>query len=185
MFTRKPAPPPKTRHIQFVGKTPRRRDNLMRTGLVWLPGEVHMVTDDQAAEFIRYPDVWAEVDAKGKLLADQYLAACEKGNLPPLLLMVNAPVSKKETPPDPDPDAEKQDQGGGDQKQNDAADSGGNEGKGDSGIDDVKAAILSLDRNNPDHFTDKGNPKVAAVREIAGDGVSVAMLNQAWKEIDG
>lgn len=187
MFTRKPPAPAKTRHIKFVGKTPRRRDNLFRSGLVWMPGEVHVVTDEMAAEFTKYPDVWAEVDENGGILVDQYLSACAKAKLPPLLV--------DEAPAPKDVDAGQKGNGTEGQDEQNPGQGSDDEKQGDDKAPDpaadadpiaaIKQAIYSLDRNNQDHFTEKGSPKVAAVREIAGEDVTVAMLNQAWKEIDG
>lgn len=60
------------------------------------------------------------------------------------------------------------------------------EDKGDIGIEDVKAAIFGLDREDPDSFTDTGKPKLKAVAAAMGvDDLDVKLVNAAWKEIDG
>mgnify|MGYP001046825141 CR=1 FL=1 len=52
-------------------------------------------------------------------------------------------------------------------------------------VDAVKAAILILDRDNDEHFTETGKPKHRAVSEALDTDFDIKLLNAAWKEIDG
>lgn len=61
---------------------------------------------------------------------------------------------------------------------------GSGQGEGDAMVPNVKAAVLALDRENPEHFTDKGRPRLEAVRETVPDA-TIQALNTAWKEIEG
>lgn len=47
--------------IQYIGKKPQRSDSVADTGLVWAPGQVHIVTDAVAERLLAHPDVWASV----------------------------------------------------------------------------------------------------------------------------
>jgi len=59
-------------------------------------------------------------------------------------------------------------------------------GESEVTVDAVKEAIFGLDRENPEHFTDGGKPKLKAVAEALGvDELDVKLVNAAWKEIDG
>lgn len=58
------------------------------------------------------------------------------------------------------------------------------EGEGDPLVEAVKAAVLALDRDNAEHFTEKGRPRLEAVREAVPE-VNIQALNTAWKEIEG
>ena len=46
--------------IMYVGKKPKRPDTVANTGLVWVPGQVHIVTDSVADALLKHPDIWAE-----------------------------------------------------------------------------------------------------------------------------
>lgn len=48
----------------------------------------------------------------------------------------------------------------------------------------VKVAVLALDRDNAEHFTEKGRPRLEAVRETVPEA-SIQVLNTVWKEIEG
>lgn len=65
-----------------------------------------------------------------------------------------------------------------------ATDDSSEGGDPDDLLQAVKDAVLGLDRENADHFTDKGKPKLEAVRETVPEA-TVQALNAAWKEIDG
>lgn len=48
--------------VKYIGKKPYRSDSVCGTGLVWTPGQVHVVTDDVGSRLIRHTDVWANVE---------------------------------------------------------------------------------------------------------------------------
>lgn len=48
--------------IRYIGVKPRKEDNVAGTGLVWTPGEVHVVTSEVGSKLLRHPDVWEETE---------------------------------------------------------------------------------------------------------------------------
>lgn len=48
--------------ITYVGKKSSRSDSVAETGLVWKPGQVHVVTDAVAEKLLKHADVWAAVE---------------------------------------------------------------------------------------------------------------------------
>lgn len=57
--------------ITYVGKKPSRADTVAGTGLVWKPGEVHVVTEAVASQLLTHPDIWAEVSLEEAMVAKQ------------------------------------------------------------------------------------------------------------------
>jgi len=48
--------------IKYIGKKAQQRDTVADTGLVWLPGQVHVVPTVLGLKFLKHPDVWAQAD---------------------------------------------------------------------------------------------------------------------------
>lgn len=51
-------------------------------------------------------------------------------------------------------------------------------------IEDIMKAIGQLGRENPDHFTGKGDPKVTAISEILGVDITASQRDEAWDRLD-
>ena len=49
------------RLIKYIGRGREKRDNVLRTRRIWKRGESLPVTEDEAATYIQYPDMWADV----------------------------------------------------------------------------------------------------------------------------
>jgi hypothetical protein len=47
--------------VKYVGKKPSKQDNVAGTGLIWSPGEIHVVPASLVPKFQAHPDVWAIV----------------------------------------------------------------------------------------------------------------------------
>lgn len=77
--------------IQYVGKKPQRSDSVADTGLVWTPGQVHVVTDSVAERLLAHPDVWAKVSIED---------AIETAGKKPAKDVTDAKPKKKSTPED-------------------------------------------------------------------------------------
>lgn len=158
-----------TKRIMYVGDKAIKTDTVARTRIVWAgKGDIQAVPAEAASKMLRHPDVWVEVDAKGKPMAG-----------------VTPEVLPKVKDKDPEPDREKE--SGEQEKAETVADESQETGEpaspGNDSEDPVAEAIRSLEPGNPDHFSDKGKPKLAAVRAIAGEDVTVKQLNEAWKAL--
>lgn len=142
--------------VQYVGKKPEKKDTVTGSNLYWPgPGSILQVEYTRAVQLLRHPKVWIEVDEKGKTVGG------------------SKPIMPKASEP-------KKDEGDEDGDEGDTSDDGE-----EVAVEAVKDAIRQLDRENPEHFSDKGKPKLKAVQEALGTEVSVKVLNAAWKEIDG
>lgn len=47
--------------VKYIGKEAVYQDNILRTGLVWEPGETHSLPVTMAKEFLKHPSVFQEV----------------------------------------------------------------------------------------------------------------------------
>ena len=57
----------------------------------------------------------------------------------------------------------------------------------DAKMDALQKAILNLDQASPEHYTEKGKPRIEAVRALLPEGmdVTVAEVNAAFKALGG
>ena len=68
--------------IQYHGPKVSKRDNVARTGLVWMPGQVHFVSDEAAQKLLAYPSIWREVSH------EETQTEARTGETPPVLKML-------------------------------------------------------------------------------------------------
>ena len=167
------------KRVMYVGNKPEKTDTVTHSGLYWPgPGAVLEVDYTIAVQLLRHPDVWVEVDEDGNVINGKSMRSGQSVGKRPQQPAPKAP----ESPPQDDGD----DDGSGE------TDSDGDGGEGDDTadhcevtIDAVKEAIQGLDRENPDHFTAVGKPKVKAIEFALARKVTAALVAEAWKEIDG
>lgn len=179
----------KTQELVYVGRKAVKRDTVAGTGIIWGGyGDAQEVPHAAAVKMLQHPDVWVT----RKVFEDKYPAKSPHTKSAP------APKSKggvdfsalSQVPATDDGDQDHDDQG--DNEGNGDSSEGGEENQesensGDdpaSAVEVAKAAILSLDSNNPEHFGQKG-PKIDAVRAAAGDAsLDLKTVNAAWKELN-
>jgi len=183
------------RYFQYIGNKPVKPDNVAKTGIIWNgKGDIKAVPAGAADRLLSHPDIWVEVPrrvaedvAKGfgvvtvDVIGDQYAEKCSDamavakvdgdlayaamalGNTDALTIPADAPPIRNDDTPDPLP------------PEDDVVIT----------AEDVKSAIFTLDRANPEHFTETGKPRVKAVSAAIGQTVTAALVAEAWAEIDG
>lgn len=62
--------------VKYIGKESVYQDNILRTGLVWEPGETHSLPVTMAKEFLKHPSVFQEVPGF------EYVSATSSGRVP-------------------------------------------------------------------------------------------------------
>ena len=153
--------------IAYIGTKEIKNDTLCRTGVVWF-GQFDIQTVDPvaASRLLRFPSVFIRADKLEQYMEDLEKSLAEDGI-----------------------DSDKPDQSSDDSGQQSepslsdakAADPAEDEVKSKA-IKEIQTVITSLDQENPDHFTTKGEPKVAAVRARMPDvEVSAADVTEAFK----
>lgn len=151
--------------IAYIGTKEIKNDTLCRTGVVWF-GQFDIQTVDPvaASRLLRFPSVFIRAD---KL--EQYMEDLEKS-------LVEDGVGKDESDQSSDDS--------GQQSEPTLSNGSTHESPGNEAVtknfESIQSVILSLDSENPDHFTTKGKPKVEAVRarmpdvEVSADDVAEA-----------
>lgn len=156
----------KTVNVTYVGNKPTKRDTVTQSAYLWAGyGDTHEVPYSIASQLLRHADVWVlESEFKAKFpeeLPEQKPEPASEG------FVIGAS----------DDDFDSDDEGEGEGE-------GGEESQGDEQDADVgaiKNAILSLEQGNPEHFSQKGAPKINAVREAAGDTTITAdQVRDVW-----
>lgn len=152
--------------LMYVGKKAEKPDTVARTGIKWIgEGDIKAVPMPQADRLLGHTDVWVEVD--------------EDGN------RVTGPLIKKKAAAPAPPDSVGTSSGDTKDENIQKGDTGSADSTPDPDVVAIKMAILTLDRNNPEHFSEQGKPRVAAVRAAAPDiKVDTKLLTEAWKEIE-
>lgn len=59
----------------------------------------------------------------------------------------------------------------------------GEKPEGDALVSAIAAAILSLDKDNPDHFSKRGRPQAPALQEVLGYPVTAKERDAAWRRV--
>lgn len=156
----------KAQIIVYIGRKPIKHDTVAGTGLIWAGyGDSHEVPHTQAVMLMQHPDVWV-TDGKFKSL----LSASEPAITAPTGL-TNASVAAI---------IDGDDSGKIDGQQEQPA----IQAEGSRELI-IKNAIIGLDRENPEHFSEQtGNPIIKAVRDAAGDNtISLKEVNAAWSAL--
>lgn len=159
-------------NIVYIGQKRFKRDTVAGTPTVWLGyGDVQQVGYGDAVKLLMHEDVW--------ITEKQFKARGKNASEP------SPPAPPAPKPPKAPTPASSSTEGQGEGGEGDSGGEGENgPGLSDSGTDPVVAAIYSLDRSNPDHFSEStGKPKVDAVREIAGSDIKANDVNKAWNRI--
>lgn len=174
----------KTQELVYVGRKPVKKDTVAGTGIIWAGyGDAQEVPHAAAVKMLQHPDVWvtrkvfeANYPAKSPH-ADKKPAPKSKGGTD-FSALSNAPPAGGDDDPDNEGDDDQDNEGG-----DDEGDDSGEPGDDAGAIEIVKAAILSLDSENPEHFGKQG-PKIDAVRAAANDpSLDAKLVKAAWKEL--
>ena len=151
--------------VAYIGSKPTKKDTVANTGVVWNGfGDIQTVDARAASLLLKHKDVWcgeAELSNYAKALketAKQEAKTIVEQELPTEDAVVEQEEAVEEQPTEADPKMEA-----------------------------IKSAILNLDSANPDHFSAKGAPKVAAVNVQLPEGMTAtaAEITQAFKELGG
>lgn len=146
--------------VAYIGNKEVKKDTIARTGVEWFGfGDVQVVDARAASLLLRNKTVWCKAEDLPKVV-EQIAKSAEE---------TPAPAAESESESAPAPQAEPED----------AAD--------DAKMDALQKAILNLDQANPEHYTEKGKPRVEAVRALLPEGmdVSVSEVNAAYKALGG
>ncbi|WP_339898277.1 hypothetical protein [uncultured Gilvimarinus sp.] len=170
----------KTASVTYIGRKPSKRDTVAGSAYVWAGyGDTHEVPYSIATRLLRHKDVWV-------------LEAEFKKMFPEKSPHDVAPVKSEgfKIPASVD-DFDDDDQGD-DQGDDSDGDQGDDQDAGDDQADDagdsldavIKNAILSLETDNPEHFSKNNAPKINAVREAAGDtSITPDQVRAAWAQM--
>jgi hypothetical protein len=180
--------------VFYIGKKAVKQDTVAGTGLIWSGyGDSHMVPHSSAVLLMQHVDVWCGLKRFQELNpessanttdTDPHAEVPIKG-LSDLARTSIAPVEPQETP-DLGENIERESAQPESHAPVDAIDSSANTTDTDSRLVFVMSAILSLDKSNPEHFSQQtGNPIIAAVRDAASDQeITVKEVNLAWKKLN-
>lgn len=164
-----------TQLITYIGKKSLKTDTVAGTGIIWVGyGDTQEVMHVAAVKLLQHPAVWI---TKAKFDAQQKPKA--SGCTPPASVI----APKQENPEGDLPPGDDEPANNGEEiaPPGDGLSSAAPSDK----LPAVKAAILSLDQTNEEHFSKAtGNPIIAAVRNAANDAtVSLKEVNAAWAEL--
>jgi len=164
--------------VAYIGQKETKRDTLERTGTVWNgPGDVQMVDARPAGRLLRHPTVFIHGDKLEEYQQKLAEDLAEQGDVEDDSTGSVGDSQAEIQNPTENPDTET---------------TGTTEESGDAGSDekaklleDIQAVIMGLDQENPEHFTDKGKPKLDAVRvRMEGVDVESADVTAAWKALN-
>lgn len=187
-----------TESIAYIGPKKVKNDNVAGTNVVWHGyGDIQNVPKVAASKLLAYPTVFitgAQFDATHAAPKAPELTAAQKAAAEELANK----LAKEEADRVAAEAAAKK------------VGDGSNQGAGLSSVDkpdedkkpeqltgistepnarhqSVKAALLSMDTANEEHFSPQtGNPLIGVVREVAGDKtISLKEVNAAWSELKG
>jgi hypothetical protein len=154
--------------IAYIGAKEIKHDTLCRTGVTWFGQfDVQTVEALPASRLLKFPSVFIRAE---KL--EVYMAALED-SIAEDDKAVDTDAQESATQDSPSlVDAEK------------TSDPVEDEAKAKA-IEAIQAVIISLDQENPDHFTTRGKPKSEAVRGRMPDvEVSVEDIAEAFKSLE-
>lgn len=167
----------KTQFIAYIGKKPVKRDTVAGTATLWNGyGDVQEVMHTTAVRLLQHPDVWVTDTVFKKQLEKEFGGAKAE---------VGAGLASATSVDQSGESHTEEDQSEEDQGLSDTDDSADQNTGEDSTKSAIKAAIVSMERGNPEHFSEStGVPLLDKVREIVGDkSIKVKDLNAAWSEL--
>jgi len=144
--------------VAYIGNKEVKKDTIARTGVEWFGfGDIQVVDARAASLLLRHKTVWCKAEEL-PAIAEQIAKAAEEKP---------APAAEPESAPAPQAEPE------------DAADN--------AKMDALQKAILNLDQASPEHYTEKGKPRIEAVRALLPEGMdaTVAEVNAAFKALGG
>jgi len=158
--------------IAYIGNKEFKKDTIARTGVVLSGfGDIQYVDGRAAGQLLRFKDVFVkgeQLDEVKKKLKKSAFEEAEKAEREALEAAERAAAAKA--------DAQKLlDEDGGDDATDDLKDV-------------ITNAILSLNSDNEEHFTENGKPKIAAVRAAIGENCpefGAKELNAVFDSLNG
>lgn len=150
--------------IAYIGNKEMKKDTQCRTGVTWYGQfDIQAVDPVPASRLLKFPSVWIRADD-----LEKYKESIET-NLVGEASQDDTTASEDERN-STSAEAEKEDAAG--------------EAVTDR-LEAIQSVVLSMDQENPEHFTDKGKPKIEAVRARMPDcEISTAEVTEAWKQLD-
>lgn len=182
--------------VFYIGKKAIKTDTVAGTGLIWSGyGDSHMVPHSSAVLLMQHVDVWCgskrfeelnpelsaiqiDVDPKPLTPANAGLSDLMPAPQTPVIEPEFQPVNPEVQEIKPiNPDLKVPEE---------SSESAANTTENDPRLAVVMNAILSLDKSDPQHFSQQtGNPIIAAVRDAASDQeITVKEVNLAWKKLN-
>jgi hypothetical protein len=154
--------------IAYIGRKEIKQDTLCRTGVTWFGQfDIQTVEAVPASRLLKFPSVFIRAE---KL--EVYMAALEDS-----LAEDSAQIDDVSTEQVAQDSPSLVDAG----KTSDPVEDEANA----KAIEAIQAVIISLDQENPDHFTTRGKPKSEAVRARMPDvEVSVEDIAEAFKSLE-
>lgn len=155
--------------IAYIGNKETKRDTISGTGVVWDGfGDVQSVDPRAAGRLLRFKKVFVKAEQLAEIKAK--LKAQAKEDAEAKFAHAQAELARAQAAIDASAQMDDDD-----------------EGSEDSEIlGKLVSAILSLDSNNPDHYTDGGKPKIDAVRATFGEDLpefGSKELNAAYAQL--
>lgn len=145
--------------IAYIGNKEIKNDTQCRTGVTWYGQfDVQSVDPVPASRLLKFPSVWIRAEDLEKY-KERIEATLKEDEKKESEAESNATLAEQEKV--------------------DAT-----EGTSVDQIEAIQSVILSMDSENPEHFTEKGKPKIEAVRARMPEcEISTAELNDAWKQL--
>jgi hypothetical protein len=156
--------------IAYIGTKEIKNDTLCRSGVTWFGQfDIQSVDPVAASRLLRFPSVFIRADKLEAYMEDLEESLAEDGTDDevadqdaPSLADADKTLSTDDAIPDPAEDGAKL-----------------------KAIEAIQTVIISLDQENPEHFTTKGKPKVEAVRSRMPDvEVSADDVAEAYKGLE-
>lgn len=155
--------------LVYIGPKPVKKDNVTGSAFVWVGyGDCQEVPMEIGRRLMEFPTVWVTEQAFAEMQTASNAGKAETDE--------EIPVE------DGGENAEDQNEGGDDEQP-----AGGSLAAiaGADRHEKIRAAILSLEKGNEDHFSSKtGAPLIGAVKAAMGDdSLSVKEVSAAWSEL--
>ncbi len=148
--------------VAYIGKKASKKDTLCRSGVVWDGhGDIQCVDPRVASVLLKHKAVFIKAEDLEDFKKNMEASLAEDLKNAANETTTQVADTSDETETDSGPSEE------------DLAK-----------LESIKGVILSLDQENEDHFTAKGNPKIEAIRaRLEGVEVSAADVKAAHKEL--
>ncbi|WP_020209039.1 hypothetical protein [Gilvimarinus chinensis] len=172
----------KTMNVAYIGRKAVKRDTVCGTATLWSGyGDIQEVSHGVGTRLLRHPDVWVSE----KAFKEQYPDELEQPVKTPTGQGFSLPASDSDF--DEGGELDEQEEGGDEDTDIDAdnadndTDTDGQDKSEDPQAAAIKNAILSLDQENLEHFSEKGNPRIGAIRAAASDeSISPGQVKSVW-----